>query len=29
MIKNIFFDVMGVVFVVGDDTNELLVPFIQ
>lgn len=24
-----FFDVMGVVFVVGDDTNELLVPFIQ
>ncbi len=29
MIKNVFFDVMGVVFVVGDDTNELLVPFIQ
>ena len=29
MIKNIFFDVMGVVCVVGDDTNELLVPFIQ
>lgn len=29
MIKNIFFDVMGVVFVVGDDTNELLVPFVQ
>ena len=29
MIKNIFFDVMGVVFVVGDDTNEFLVPFIQ
>lgn len=29
MIKNRFFDVMGVVFVVGDDTNELLVPFVQ
>lgn len=29
MIKNIFFDVMGVLFVVGDDTNELLVPYIQ
>lgn len=29
MIKNIFFDVMGVVCVVGDDTNELLVPFVQ
>lgn len=23
------FDAMGVVFVVGDDTNELLVPFVQ
>lgn len=29
MIRNIFFDVMGIVFVVGDDTNELLVPFVQ
>lgn len=29
MIRNIFFDVMGVVFVEGDDTNNLLVPFIQ
>lgn len=29
MIKTVFFDVMGVVFVVGDDTNELLVPFVQ
>ena len=25
----IIFDAMGVIFVVGDDTNELLVPFIQ
>lgn len=29
MIKNVIFDVMGVVFVVGDDTNDLLVPFVQ
>lgn len=29
MIKNIVFDVMGVIFKVGDDTNELLVPFLQ
>ncbi|MDE7071433.1 MAG: hypothetical protein K2O86_05625, partial [Clostridia bacterium] len=29
MIKNMFFDVMGVVFTVGDDTNDLLVPFVQ
>ena len=29
MNKWIFFDVMGVVFVVGDDTNDLLVPFIK
>ena len=29
MIKNIFFDVMGVVFTVGDDTNDLLVPYVQ
>ncbi len=24
-----FFDVMGVIFEVGDDTNDLLVPYIQ
>jgi putative hydrolase of the HAD superfamily len=29
MEKWVFFDVMGVVFVVGDDTNDLLVPFIK
>lgn len=29
MIKNVFFDVMGVVCTVGDDTNDLLIPFIQ
>lgn len=29
MIKWVVFDAMGVLFVVGDDTNELLVPFIQ
>lgn len=29
MKKWVFFDVMGVVFVVGDDTNDLLVPFIR
>ncbi|MDE6551309.1 MAG: HAD family phosphatase [Clostridia bacterium] len=29
MIKNVIFDVMGVVFVVGDDTNDLLVPFVN
>jgi putative hydrolase of the HAD superfamily len=28
MIKWVVFDVMGVVFTVGDDTNDLLVPFI-
>jgi HAD superfamily hydrolase (TIGR01509 family) len=28
MIKWVMFDVMGVVFTVGDDTNDLLVPFI-
>ncbi len=27
--KWIIFDVMGVIFTVGDDTNDLLVPFIQ
>jgi len=25
----IIFDAMGVIFEVGDDTNELLVPFVQ
>lgn len=29
MKKWVFFDVMGVVFIVGDDTNDLLVPFIR
>lgn len=29
MISWIIFDAMGVVFTVGDDTNDLLVPFIQ
>lgn len=29
MKKWVFFDVMGVVFMVGDDTNDLLVPFIK
>ncbi len=29
MKKWIFFDVMGVLFVVGDDTNDLLVPFVK
>lgn len=30
ILKNwIIFDVMGVIFVVGDDTNNLLVPFVQ
>jgi HAD superfamily hydrolase (TIGR01509 family) len=29
MIRWIVFDAMGVVFTVGDDTNDLLVPFIQ
>ncbi|RJQ26912.1 MAG: HAD family hydrolase [Peptococcaceae bacterium] len=29
MIKWIIFDAMGVIFIVGDDTNDLLVPFIQ
>ncbi len=29
MIKWILFDAMGVLFVAGDDTNELLVPFVQ
>jgi HAD superfamily hydrolase (TIGR01509 family) len=29
MLKWIIFDVMGVIFTVGDDTNDLLVPFIQ
>lgn len=29
MKKWVIFDVMGVVFTVGDDTNDLLVPFIQ
>ena len=29
MKKWVFFDVMGVVFVVGDDTNDLLVPFVR
>lgn len=28
MQKRIFFDVMGVLFTVGDDTNDLLVPFV-
>ncbi|NLY75142.1 MAG: HAD-IA family hydrolase [Firmicutes bacterium] len=28
MIKHIIFDAMGVVFTVGDDTNDLLVPYI-
>jgi len=27
--KWIIFDVMGVIFEVGDDTNDLLVPYIQ
>lgn len=29
MITWIIFDAMGVIFTIGDDTNELLVPFIQ
>lgn len=29
MIRWIIFDAMGVVFTVGDDTNDLLIPFIQ
>lgn len=29
MEKRIFFDVMGVIFVVGDDTKDLLIPYIQ
>ena len=29
MKKWIFFDVMGVLFIVGDDTNDLLVPFVK
>lgn len=29
MKKWIFFDVMGVLFTVGDDTNDLLVPFVK
>lgn len=29
MIKWIIFDAMGVVFTVGDDTNDLLVPFVR
>jgi len=29
MINWVVFDAMGVVFTVGDDTNDLLVPFIQ
>ncbi|MEZ4599029.1 MAG: HAD-IA family hydrolase [Syntrophotaleaceae bacterium] len=29
MIKWVVFDAMGVVFTVGDDTNDLLVPFVQ
>jgi HAD superfamily hydrolase (TIGR01509 family) len=29
MIRWIVFDAMGVVFTVGDDTNDLLVPFVQ
>lgn len=29
MKKWVFFDVMGVIFIVGDDTNDLLVPFVQ
>ena len=29
MKKWIIFDVMGVIFTVGDDTNDLLVPFVQ
>lgn len=29
MKKWIFFDVMGVIFTVGDDTNDLLVPFVK
>lgn len=29
MKKWVFFDVMGVVFVVGDDTNDLLVPYVR
>lgn len=29
MIKVVLFDVMGVIFRVGDDTNDLLVPFVQ
>ena len=29
MLKWIIFDAMGVVFTVGDDTNDLLIPFIQ
>ena len=28
MIKYIIFDAMGVIFTVGDDTNDLLVPYI-
>lgn len=29
MIKVVIFDVMGVIFKVGDDTNDLLIPYIQ
>lgn len=29
MKKWIIFDVMGVIFTVGDDTNDLLFPFVQ
>lgn len=29
MVKHIIFDVMGVVFVEGDDTGKLLIPYIQ
>jgi len=29
MKRVIIFDVMGVIFTVGDDTNELLVPFVK
>ena len=29
MIKHVLLDAMGVLFTVGDDTNELLIPFVQ
>ena len=29
MIKNVLFDAMGVLFTVGDDTNQLIIPFVR